>query len=173
MSGVMSDSNPYSAPAAEIQQPVAPSGALAERSTRLGAAMIDGLIMIVIVGPLMWFTGYIARAQAAAMAGEMFLIEPILWTAAGFVLFMLVQSKPLKDNGQTWGKKLTNIKIVDLTGAKPPLNVILFKRYLPVQAISAIPKLGMIFALVNVLFIFSADRRCVHDRIAGTKVVKV
>jgi uncharacterized RDD family membrane protein YckC len=38
--------------------------------------------------------------------------------------------------------------------------------------IGAIPYLGGIYGLVDALFIFRDDRRCVHDHIAGTRVVK-
>lgn len=37
--------------------------------------------------------------------------------------------------------------------------------------ISAIPLAGAAFGLVDILFIFRADRRCIHDLIAGTHVV--
>jgi hypothetical protein len=38
--------------------------------------------------------------------------------------------------------------------------------------IGAIPYIGPLFSLVNVLFIFREDYRCVHDHIAGTIVVQ-
>jgi len=38
--------------------------------------------------------------------------------------------------------------------------------------ISAIPVVGSFFVLIDTLLVFRADRRCVHDLIAGTKVVK-
>jgi hypothetical protein len=49
---------------------------------------------------------------------------------------------------------------------------LLLKRYLPVQVVGSIPVLGMFASLVDVLFIFRDDRRCVHDLIAGTQVTK-
>ncbi|MEA2700447.1 MAG: hypothetical protein QOI66_4718, partial [Myxococcales bacterium] len=39
--------------------------------------------------------------------------------------------------------------------------------------ISAIPYLGGLYALVDALFIFRDDRRCIHDLIAGTRVIAV
>ena len=45
-------------------------------------------------------------------------------------------------------------------------------RYLPVQLAGAIPLVGPIIGLVNILMIFRGDRRCGHDLIAGTRVVK-
>ncbi|MBD3392455.1 MAG: hypothetical protein GF418_10265 [Chitinivibrionales bacterium] len=40
-----------------------------------------------------------------------------------------------------------------------------------VGALQGIPILGSLFALINVLFVFREDHRCIHDLIAGTKVV--
>jgi hypothetical protein len=35
-----------------------------------------------------------------------------------------------------------------------------------------VPILGAIFWITDSLFIFRADRRCLHDLMAGTKVVR-
>jgi hypothetical protein len=40
-------------------------------------------------------------------------------------------------------------------------------------AVSLIPTLGGLLTLVDALFIFGGSRRCVHDLIAGTKVIRV
>jgi uncharacterized RDD family membrane protein YckC len=37
--------------------------------------------------------------------------------------------------------------------------------------ISTIPFVGWIYAIVDVLFIFSENKQCLHDKIAGTIVV--
>ncbi len=44
-------------------------------------------------------------------------------------------------------------------------------RYLPVWLVSVIPVIQL-FGMIDALFIFRRDRRCVHDLIAGTKVVR-
>ena len=36
-----------------------------------------------------------------------------------------------------------------------------------------VPVLGPLASFVDILFIFGASRRCVHDLIAGTQVVRV
>lgn len=38
-------------------------------------------------------------------------------------------------------------------------------------ALSLIPAIGQLFAVIDTLCIFWEDRRCIHDLIAGTKVV--
>ena len=44
-------------------------------------------------------------------------------------------------------------------------------RYVLVMLVQAIPMIGQLLGLIDALFIFRGDRRCVHDLIAGTKVV--
>ncbi len=44
-------------------------------------------------------------------------------------------------------------------------------RYLPLSIAVLIPYVGMIFVFIDPLFIFREERRCIHDFIAGTKVV--
>ena len=167
----MNDPNPYRSPDAAV------SGGghddeLAGRGARLGAAIIDGIIMLVILMPLMYMGGYWTQAMTAAQAGhQVALGTTLLWALVGLVVFAVVQAFPLNATGQTWGKKIVNIKIVDLAGNKPPLGRLLGLRYFPVQLIGNIPYVGGLIVLVDVLLIFRNDRRCGHDLIAGTKVV--
>ena len=165
----MQDSNPYSAPAAAVAD-IAPAGAqeLAGRGLRLGGAIIDGLILLVILIPMMFVGGYFSGIMSGQ---EPSLATKLMWAAFGFVIFVLVQGYPLSQSAQTWGKKALKMKIVDLEGRQPSLGTLLGKRYLPVQALGAVPYIGPLFGFVNVLFIFGEERRCIHDLIAGTRVV--
>lgn len=167
----MDEQNPYRTPEATIAEV---SGSdLAERGTRLGAAIIDVLILMAVILPIMYVGGYFSLAMTAAANGqEVGFGTTLMWAAIGFVLFALLQYVPLNANGQTWGKKFLRIKIVDLNGAKPPIGRLLGLRYLPLHVVSNIPFLGPLLGIVNVLMIFRDDRRCGHDLIAGTKVVK-
>ena len=161
------ESNPYQAPAAAVADIA--DDQLASRGTRLGAALIDGLIMMAIIFPIMFATGYWQAAMSGQRPG---MGTQLLYALMGFVIFVLVQAYPLKQAGQTWGKRVLKIRIVDLQGQQPSLATLIGKRYLPMQAVSAVPLLGNVLAIVNVLLIFRADRRCGHDLVAGTQVVK-
>jgi uncharacterized RDD family membrane protein YckC len=44
-------------------------------------------------------------------------------------------------------------------------------RYVLVMLVAVIPFIGGLLGVIDFLFIFREDRRCVHDLIAGTKVV--
>ena len=66
---------------------------------------------------------------------------------------------------------MTKIGMRGLSQCHSPLWRLLALRYLPLQAVGQIPILGVVVGLLNPLLIFRADRRCLHDHIAGTKVV--
>jgi uncharacterized RDD family membrane protein YckC len=90
----------------------------------------------------------------------------------GFIAFLVVHGYLLKKSGQTVGKKLLGTKITDLEGNLPDFTTLIVKRYLPVSVVSIVPMIGPLLSLIDIVFIFRQDRRCVHDLIAGTKVVE-
>ncbi len=166
----MEDSNPYRAPDAVVAD-VAMAGelALASLSERLLGAILDGLIMLALILPIMFMGGYFQAAMSGQMPG---IGTQLLYTLIGFAVFCVVQAYPLSQTGQTWGKRVMKTRIVDLSGAQPSLTTLLARRYLPVQVAAAVPILGNVLVLVDSLLIFRADRRCGHDLIAGTRVIK-
>ncbi|MDR2873066.1 MAG: RDD family protein [Xanthomonadaceae bacterium] len=171
----MENQNPYRSPASEL---IDKNGdhrdgvQLASRWVRLGAALLDGLIAAAVMIPLMIVGGYWRQVIVAAQTGESVPIGTTLsWIAIGFVVFVVIQGYPLVTRGQTWAKRLLSIKIVDMDGNKPGAVRIIVLRYLTIQAIAALPYVGSWLVLVDTLFIFRRDRRCIHDHIAGTQVV--
>ncbi|MFC3715324.1 RDD family protein [Luteimonas soli] len=167
----MDEQNPYRGPDAAVAE-FSSGDELAGRGARLGAAIIDAIILLVVLGPITYMGGYWQAAMEAGQAGgQLPFGTTLMWAVIGFVVFAIVQGFPLNASGQTWGKKLLKIKIVDLDGGKPPLGRLLGMRYLPVQAVGVIPFIGALIQVVEVLLIFRSDRRCGHDLIAGTKVV--
>ncbi len=132
---------------------------LAGRGTRLGARLIDlGLYVVLAFG--------IGFFQVLFGAGDGPLSGAFLWGA--MIALTLYQWYLLTAYGQTIGKQMLKIKIVKVdtkeNGGLVP-NVLL--REIVNGIISFVP----FYALVDVLFIFSEDQRCIHDRIAGTQVV--
>lgn len=165
----MDENNPYRAPESVVADVQVEGAPLASLSERFLGSLIDGIIMLVIVLPIMFATGYFTAISTGQQPG---IGTMVLYVLMGFGIFCLVQGYPLAQSAQTWGKKVVKTRIVDLAGGQPSLGTLLGKRYFPVQAVSAVPVIGNVLALVNVLFIFRSDRRCVHDLIAGTRVVK-
>lgn len=161
----MEQTNPYSAPAASLADAPAVPGTLvdASRWARLGAALIDGIIAFAVLGPLMYVTGGFVRNLPFATL--------LAYHALGFVLYVALHGVFLKRNGQTIGKKLVGIRIVGLDDRNPGLAAIILRRQLPIAAMTVIPYAGRLVGVVDALFIFRANRRCLHDLIGGTRVV--
>ena len=163
----MQDANPYAAPASEVRD-VEAKIRLGGRGERLGAVLIDGLIILSIMLPAMYFGGYfsgIMKGVTPAFGTQ------LLWALIGFTVMVAIQGYPLAQSGQTWGKKLLKLKIVNLDGSQPDFLRLIGLRYGSTQLISLIPVVGSFYGLVDSLFIFRADKRCLHDLLAGTRVV--
>ena len=160
----------YAPPNAEVADVSASGEAqLAGRGARLAGAIIDGVILL----GLWWVVGLVTPwnifSPKLAEAGFMALIGLQL---LGLLLFAIVNGYLLMSRGQTIGKLLLGMRIVRPDGsAATPVRVIGL-RYAVGWLLSAIPMVGMVYALVDCLMIFRADRRCVHDLIADTIVVK-
>ena len=169
----MQDNNPYSAPDANLEVEAPPRELrLGGRGERLGAAMLDGIIAMAVIIPVMFATGMINVFFEAARGGA----GPGLgFVALSFLLgvgtYALVQGYPLSQAGQTWGKKMLKLKIVDLEGRKPSLLRLIGVRFAVNRLLGMVPVLGTLYGLIDILCIFREDRRCIHDMIAGTRVV--
>ncbi len=168
----MNDDNPYAAPQADLEftQVVKTPQQLADRSTRLASAILDGIIGWVIAVPVFYLLGlwsYVSKGQNPPVG---LLIASVV---IGFAGFLLIHGYLLKTKGQTVGKYLTGIRITDLDGNLPDFGKLVLLRYLPVQLVTLVPLVGAYVPLLDVLFIFRGDRRCLHDLIAGTRVFVV
>lgn len=143
---------------------------LANRWERLGGAMIDSIISIIIVLPVMVVTGILKQT----MAGEpMTLNQTVMMAGFGWVVFFILHGYLLFTRGQTIGKVVLNTKIVDLDGKHPPFGKLIALRYVVFGVIAHVPLVGSIIGLLNVLFIFGEEKRCLHDYLAGTRVIKI
>ncbi len=121
----------------------------AERGTRLLAAIIDSACSIGV---------YIL----AILTGEPMLLFMGLTGLAAYQVYLL------STFGQTIGKKVMNIKIVKIDTDE---NGGLVTNVLIRGVLNGIIGLTLIYVIVDILFIFRDDRRCIHDLIAGTRVV--
>jgi uncharacterized RDD family membrane protein YckC len=126
---------------------------LASRWTRLGAALLDGLIGAVVYG---------------VTAAE-FMPVPVKYLGVVALLGLIgYQIWSTGTRGQTIAKRVLGIRVVVKdTGANGGWMVNVVKRGIVVGLLNFIPG----FFLVDSLFIFREDRRTVHDMIAGTVVV--
>jgi uncharacterized RDD family membrane protein YckC len=91
---------------------------------------------------------------------------------AATVALLAVNLVLLHRHGQTIAKRWLSIRVVRSDGSHCALLRIIFARWLPVTVLGAIPLLGYAVSLADALFIFREDRRCLHDLIADTIVVR-
>ena len=141
---------------------------LAGRGARLLAQIIDGLAGCVVALP-----GAGLMIMGGGGKSQMMMLMGMGLLGIALLGMVIVQLYLLITRGQTVGKKLMNVKIVDyLDETNPGFVKVFLLRALVNGIIGAIPIVGFIYALVDICFIFRADRRCIHDLIAGTKVVK-
>ena len=145
---------------------------LASRGKRLAAAVVDIFIFFPLVILVAQPLGLINISEPGEMEGFN-LEQSIKLFIIGQVLFLLVQGYLLHNQGQTIGKKLLKIRIVCLDDKLFGIGQLYFVRYLTFSLIAQIPIIGALIGIINILFIFGQDRRCLHDRLAGTKVIEV
>jgi uncharacterized RDD family membrane protein YckC len=166
--------NPYAPPQAIVQD-IADSRVpimLADRGTRLGAAILDGLILFAMI----YLPFLVAIFAQGGLEGEPALEEGINPIAiigivvmiAGFVAWCWLTILYVKRNGQSIAKKLLNIKVVRSDGSPASLGRIFWLRNVVNGLLGVIP----LYGLVDVLFIFGETRQCLHDKIADTIVVR-
>jgi uncharacterized RDD family membrane protein YckC len=143
---------------------------LASRGKRLAAAIIDIIIflplVIIIASPL----GLI-DTEVTEEPPPFDLEQTLQLFIIGQVLFLLVQGYLLHSRGQTIGKVLLKIQIVATNGDMLGLGKLYFVRYFVFSLLAQIPVIGAVVALANILFIFGKEKKCLHDRLAGTKVI--
>lgn len=164
---------PTPVPALPIEDPN-----LADRGARLLAVLIDQAFAFVACLPGIVLLGSVIF-QAMLNNGDMEDISPARRLAGGLLIFLAlvlvatIQIWMLSTRGQTIGKRLMSIRVVLLANNANPgfVGAVLMRVVIP-MVIGAVPLVGAIFSIVDVCFIFRDDRRCVHDLIAGTKVVK-
>lgn len=139
---------------------------LASLSARLSAGAIDLLLILVSV----WAITRIVYHDVPPGVGpgpEAFVIVPFTI----FASYLIINGFFLASKGQTIGKKLLRIQIVNVQNDSPPSIPIILGRTLLYLISLLTPCLILWF--VDVLSVFRSDRRCLHDLAAGTKVVRL
>ena len=174
----VAQSNPYLAPRAAIKD-ITPLGEieLAGRLVRLGASFLDGLIQMLVALPFFFVIFlYIFSIESFEDFGIWAKDNMSLWTVMAVVItvavFIAINFHLLRSNGQTIGKRICNIKIVRSDGTPADIQRILIYRYLPQWLIPQVPIVGGFFPLIDAVLIFRESRKCLHDDIADTIVIK-
>jgi uncharacterized RDD family membrane protein YckC len=146
----------------------------ASRLSRLGAALVDALAGFAPLGAIALLL------PMALLSGRMGSLVVLVLAAVGVALAVLItQIVLVARRGQTIGKKVLGIRMITSDGDIPSVWRVFFLRWLPFAVVAVVLELvfkirglGNLVYLVDTLLIFQANRRCLHDLLADTHVVK-
>jgi uncharacterized RDD family membrane protein YckC len=157
--------NRYAPPRAAVRDYARPSAEdeLADRGTRLAAALLEGIVFAAMV-----YLPLLLLIPAGISESSLFGVLAVVGALIGFVVWVWLTIKFINENGQSIAKRMLHIKVVRSDGSPVSFGRILLMRNLLNALISIIP----LYGLIEVLFIFSESRQCLHDKLADTIVVK-
>lgn len=141
---------------------------LAGRFQRLAATVIDHIALLITILVLVLVTGTFEHAEDYAGSGAAVNLALIIVAS-----YLGLNTWHLWRHGQTLGKAALKIRIVTESGAVPALWKLLLLRgpFLVIPYTIALGAVGLLPVLDH-LFIFGKTKRCLHDYVAGTIVVR-
>jgi len=155
---------------------------LADRGNRLVASIVDALLVMCITLPIQLVTGQLQ--MAAAQKAQPVMLE-LLVNLSGIAAMLVLHGWMLTSRGQSLGKRLLGIQIVDYrdNGLLPFARVILIRSlwlapfglvstFLPLAGKAIVGIIVGLLSITDSLLIFGQARRCLHDTLAGSIVVK-
>ncbi len=161
---------------------------LASRGLRTSAALINAFFYFIctIPGSLIMSRKLLEQNPELAKGGFPRLdqldltplIEGVVWVWVGLLSAMFLQSLLLAMRGQNLGKLMFGLRVVRVADGEPAdfVHGVLLRFLVPVAIVLLLNAttmvLGFVFLAVDYSFMFREDQRCLHDLMAGTKVVK-
>ena len=137
------------------------------RNERFWAASIDALFLVPLIVFGEWIRGNNLSIEEVSFTIKFLVVIPT-------TVLMIVQAVKLAKYGQTIGKQFLKIRIVGIKDGKNKgfwINCVL--RVFPILMFNFIPVLGYLINWGDALYIYrNKQRRCIHDLIAGTCVIK-
>ena len=181
--------NVYQSTQVDYEPEGADEMALASPGKRIAAYLINGLIGSVAYIPMIWGAMSMSGSYAAAMDPE----NPVQMEPSGFAMgmiglgsvlilaFLIFQAVLMSKTGQSLGKRIMKIKVVNEDGDNPGFaGTVAMREIVPnlvLTVVGMIPFLGIIaqlgfwIACLVMLFLVDRDRRTLQDMIAKTYVV--
>lgn len=168
------DHNPY-APPTQMDQfgPLRNNGDdvqfLADPGDRFLARLVDGLLVLALIIPWAIFLSvmnWVSLEEFKESSLAALKLVPAELPIAIYQWILVARS------GQTIGKKMMRVRIVKMDGSPVGFGDGVALRDWVMRLVGLIPCAGGLISLVGILMIFGQERRCLHDHIAGTKVIK-
>ncbi|XHS77913.1 RDD family protein [Burkholderiaceae bacterium UC74_6] len=162
----------FAPPTAHVEDIVTAGEELGGRGMRFLAAFIDGVIYIVLAMGLARIPGLetLFGQRAGSDVWTTFHITGFL---TPLILQLGVNGWLLVNKGQTIGKMICKLRIVRSDGSKANAWHVLGLRYGVGYVVNVLAILSSIYGLIDSLLIFRESRKCLHDNIADTKVIKL
>jgi uncharacterized RDD family membrane protein YckC len=142
---------------------------LAGRGRRLVATLIDMLLVPALTVLLVMITGVMEHAED--YRNSMWIVNVLLLAVLSY---LILNGYWLFTRGQTVGKRVMGVAIVATeSGERAAFWKLVCIRalFFPLLFVVISPILAAL-PIVDQLFVFRKNRRCVHDLAAGTSVVK-
>jgi len=163
--------NPYAAP--QASSAMISQLKLASRGVRLGAAIIDQIIVLfVMFVPLIPGLVILAQADNAGTLETNFPVHALTWflVSASCLLVLLIWNAVwLGRYGQSIGKRILGIRVVTFPDGQPAgyAKAFWLRAVVNFVIVNVVP----LYGIVDACFIFREDKRCIHDLLAETTVV--
>lgn len=160
--------NPYAPPvsAEPFHVTEADEHVLASRGRRFFGSMIDGLLLLAPYGIGILLVTDIDHPTDGD--GVLLILMLVAMLAVGIVQAVLIAR-----SGQSLAKRMLGMRIVRLDGSPCGFLHGVFVRSWVFTALASLPLVGGFLGLIDALYIFGSEQRCLHDVLAGTKVVLV
>lgn len=150
---------------------------LAGRGRRLAATLLDAVFVPLLTVVLLMITDVMEDAEDYRDNWWM------LWVLLLAILsYLMLNGYGLKNRGQTLGKRIMGIAIVSAAplegGLNAPVPAPLWKLiclralFFPMLFVGPVPPYTLL-PLIDQLLIFGKRRRCLHDLLCGTAVVRL
>lgn len=165
---IAASENPYLPPETDANVGLAAAAdrfVPATRASRLAALLIDRLYDAGCAAPGLAFVALrsAVRSSFGTAVGISFFV---------FLGFRIYQWSLLATTGQSLGKRMFRIRIIKTDGSQAGFGAAVVLRSWLMLLFLCIPLINLV-ALLDGFFIFGGERRCLHDYIAGTRVVSV
>ncbi|HEY4081916.1 MAG TPA: RDD family protein [Burkholderiaceae bacterium] len=165
----------FAPPVAHVEDVAAEQGGeaeLASRWMRYWGVTVDGIVtggIFLILKQLPSIGSLVNGADGDPAA--YWALHPAAFLISS-VLFLLINGWPLLTRGQTLGKMVCGTRIVRMDGSRVDAGRLLLR-----QGLTLLTKLltgvSLLYSLIDSLMIYRSSRRCLHDTIADTKVIKL
>lgn len=88
------------------------------------------------------------------------------------LMWVLLQSVFIGLQAQSIGKWMLGVKIIVVNGDPPDvIRGMIVRTVTPLALFCILPYLGLLAAIIDALYVFHPDHRCLHDHFAATRVV--